>query len=164
MVNGKSNFKKWVYVVWASNSADNQMKIDVRAMMDIPVATYLQNENGAHLWLYQEKKHYYSQQPRKLFSRLTKVSLDPKIFYSLLGVPRSPGRDWACKQNSEEFKCYSNALSTGLTVGKERKDYRSILIEKDLRTLRIKLSRSKVGVDGVRFEPLDSSQFKTIKI
>lgn len=164
MTNKTTNHRKWANVAWASNSVDDQMRIDISAIFDVPVATYIKNEEGAHLWLFSEKKYYFSQDSQKLFQHLTKLSVNPKIFYTMLGHPEKLGAPWHCKLGSSSMECVARSNNTQLFVDHEVRDERVINIEKGSKALRIRLSRSKVQPNSQVFKTLSTSQFKTIKI
>ncbi len=164
MVNNVTKFKKWAYVIWASDSENNRMRVNVNAVFDQPVATFLKNKSTNDLWLFLEGKHFESNDGKKLFEYLTKLSLDPKIFYSLLGEPQSPGTEWQCVREKQEMSCRSETYKTQFRVDYGEVNSRTIVIEKDSNTLQLKLSRSKVQVKDSLFKPVSSSQFKTIKI
>ncbi len=164
MTNKTTNHKKWANVVWASDSESDRMRIDVSAIMDVPIATFIKNGEGSHLWLFTEKKYFHSQDGEKLFKHLTKLSVDPRIFYSMLGQPRPPGSQWSCKDKSDVYQCSSSQEKTRFMVKHEEPDERIIKIEKGLEALQIRLSRSKVQVKEQLFKALSTSQFKTIQI
>ncbi len=164
MTNKTTDFKKWAYVTWASDSPNNRMRVNVSAVFDQPVATFLKKQESNDLWLFLEGKHFQSDDGRKLFEFLTKLSLDPKIFYSLLGTPRSPGTEWQCNKKEQVMSCISKAYKTRFSVEYEDRNKRLIEIDRGSKALQIRLTRSKVQVEDKLFTPLRSSQFKTIKI
>ncbi len=164
MTNKTTNHKKWVNVTWASDSENDRMRIDITAILDVPVATYIKNNKGYHLWLFTDRKYFFSQDGEKLFQHLTKLSLDPSIFYSLLGEPQPPSSEWACKNKDSILSCSSAVNKTRFLVKHEEADERTIRIEKGVKALKIKLSKSKVQLQDELFKSLSTSQFKTVKI
>ena len=164
ITNKKIDSHKWASLTWVSDSAQEKMRIDIHAIMNIPLATFVKGSDGAHLWIFQENKHYYSKDSQKLFKYLTKISLNPDIFYSLLGRPAAPNSRRRCKDSTEIYKCYSKRERARMTVDYSDKNKRIITFERGSRALRLRLSRTKVQVDNVSFKPLSLSQFKTIKI
>ena len=164
MTNKKTNHKKWANVIWASDSNNQRMRIDVQAVFDMPVATFIKDGADNHLWLFTENKYFYSEDGEKLFKHLTKLSIDPSIFYSLLGHPQPPSEQWKCNDKAEVFQCVSQESKTRFSVKHQKKDHRIIKMFKGSKALRIRLFRSKVQVSSKLFKPLSTSHFKTIKI
>lgn len=164
MVNRTTNNKKWANVTWVSDSSSNRMRVDVSAILDVPIATFLMDGDKTHLWLFTEQKYFHSDDPAKLFRYLTKFSLDPKIFYSLLGTPRPPSSQWSCKDKEDSYHCQYPAEKTRFSVNYEDVDKRIIKVLKGSKALQLRLSRSKVQVDEAQFKPLSTSHFKTQKI
>ena len=162
--NTKTKKNKWASLIWASDSKNDRMKVNVSAIMDYPVAAFLRKDDQNDLWLFTENKHYRSVSGERLFQSLLKVSIDPKIFYSLLGNPQSPGNEWNCKKDSDTFNCHSVKLKTKFSVDISSSNRRVIKINKGQKALQISLSRSKVQVTEKHFSGLNSSQFKTIEI
>ena len=164
MTNQTTKQRKWVNVTWASDSSAEKMRIDVTAILDIPVATYIKNTEGFHLWVFTERKYYFSQDGKSLFKFLTKLSVDPNIFYSMLGQPKHPGVGWQCdKSEKAELSCKSED-STQFIVKYSEANKRMIHINKGAKALRIRLSRSKVQLQDKLFNTLSTSQFKTFKL
>jgi hypothetical protein len=164
MVDETTHNKKWANVNWASNSSIDKMRVDVYALMDIPVATFIKIGAESHLWLFTEKKYYYSDNGEKLFSFLTKINMNPDVFYSLLGKPRAPNSQWKCSRLNEQFKCQSKIDQINLLVDDSDNDQRVIRIHKEGKSLNFRLNRSKVEIQDENFKLLSTSQFKTIKI
>lgn len=163
MTNTLTHQKKWASVHWASDSANSRMRIDVSAVFDVPLATYLQNEQGAHLWLFNQKQYYHSQDGERLFQKLTKLSVDPKIFYDLLAIPQPLASPWACQSEDMKLKCRSVQDKMKMAVDFSRKNQRVIRINKGQEDFRLKLSKSKVQLNDKMFQRLPTSQFKTIQ-
>lgn len=164
MTSLQSKQKKWAYLTWVSDSRKDRMRVNVSAVMNYPVATFLKNDDGHQLWIFPEKKHFTSDDGGKLFFHLTKLSMDPRIFYSLLGRPKSPGKQWQCIYGEEKMSCQSESLQTRFEVNFEDADERKIKVVRDGKLLQINLSRTKVQVEERFFKALSSSQFKTIEI
>ena len=164
MINKTTNHKKWANVTWASDSSKDLMRVNVSAVFDVPIATYLKNKEGAHLWLFNERHYYQSNDAQKLFLHLTKLSVDPNIFYNLLGPVEKPGKGWSCKRSSVAMDCYSSSKKVGLLAHFKSSDERVIRITKGEKALVLKLFRSKVEVSETVFSPLSTSQFKTIQL
>lgn len=165
MTNKTTNNRKWANVVWASNSVDDEMRIDVTAaIVDIPLATFIKNGEGFHLWLFTEKQYFTSEDGKKLFSHLTKLSVHPSIFYSMLGQPKAPGKQWKCKVGSDRMECISKVNKTQLFVNGSNQNKREIKLNRGSKALRLRLSRAKVQVKKKMFQSLPTSQFKTIKL
>lgn len=163
--NKKTNNKKWANVTWASDSTQQKMRIDVyAALMDIPIATFIKAGDEAHLWLFTERKYYFSKDGEKLFKFLTKMTLNPNVFYSLLGSPQPPSDDWKCKDGEGVFQCLSQENKTKLLVEYKDNDRRVIKVVKALKALRLRLVRSKVEVSEKHFKLLSTSHYKTYKI
>jgi len=166
-VNPSTHYRQVANVSWVSDSSRKRMRVDVYALFDIPIATFLKDGDSHHLWLFMEKKHYQSQDGRKLFQHLTKLPIDPNVFFELLGpmrVVESLGPSWSCRQEKGEHQCESGEQSTWLSVHNQQADERKIKIVRGEKTLQIRVSRSKVGFDQGVFKPLSTSQFKTIRI
>ncbi len=164
MTNQQTSHRKWANVTWASDSDQDRMRVDVSAILDVPIATFIKNEEGSHLWLFTEKKYFFSKDGEKLFQFLTKLSVNPNIFYKLLGVPESPGTEWNCESQPQLFKCFSRARQTQFSVVHADPNQRVIQVEKGPKTLRVRLSRSKVQLQDRLFKKLSTSQFKTFRI
>lgn len=164
ILNKTVNNKKWANVTWASDSINNRMRIDVYALMDMPLATYIQVDGEAHLWMFTEKKYFVSKNPQKLFKYLTKLSLNPNIFYSFLGRPAAPNTEWNCEKDNVKMMCKSQAAKTNIKVDFSDTNERIIKISRAGKSLRLRLSRAKVQTQDRDFELLSTSQFKTIKI
>lgn len=164
MTNKTTGQKKWANVNWASDSSQSRLRVDVSAILDVPVATFLVNSEGAHLWLHMEKKYFHSMESRKLFKHLTKLSIDPKIFYSMLGQPEAPNENWACSTEPALLKCASQKNQTQYSVAFSETDRRLINIDRGSKSLRLRLSRSKVQLEDRFFQALSKSQYKTIEI
>lgn len=163
-VTDKFGKKNWVNVTWASDSHNNRMRISLSAIMDYPVAMFLKSNQQHDLWLFDKRRHIQSESGVKLFKLLTKLSLDPEIFFSFLGKPQAPGIEWSCSESGQEFKCHSAQLKTTLTVDHSQRDKRIIRVENAGKKAQLRLSRSKVQVSDRNFKPLKLSHFKTIKI
>lgn len=163
MTSATTKRNKWASVVWASDSINDRMKINVSAVFDYPVATFLKKGDRHDLWLFTEKTHFISNDGKRLFYNLVKISLDPKIFYSLLGQPQSPGPGWQCQLKEDLYSCVSIQLKTKFTVDVTDSDRRVIKILKGGNILQLSLSRSKVQVNDSNFKGLNTSQFKTVK-
>ena len=164
MTNKQTNHRKWANVTWASDSEQNRMRVDISAILDVPIASFLKNPDGYHLWLYTEKTYYHSMDGEKLFKHLTKLSVDPNIFYAMLGVPKSPGQEWKCDSKSQVMKCSSGQKQTRFSVQHDDPDRRIIKVEKDRKALRVRLSRTKVQLKDDMFKKLSTSQFKTYQL
>lgn len=164
VLNNKTKHKKWVSVNWVSDSDNQRMRIDVYAMLDIPVATYIKTGHEAHLWLFTERKYYHSIDDVKLFKQLTKMSVDPNLFFAFLGSPKPPSPQWQCKDEEGVMGCVSAAEKAALTVDYREPNERVIQVKRRLKTLKLKLSRSKVQVDESLFKVLSTSQFEIIEI
>lgn len=164
LANTKTNHKKWANVTWASQSDKQRMRIDVYAVMDIPVATFIKIGEESHLWLFTEKKYFFSSNGEKLFKHLTKMTLNPDVFYSLLGTPVPPSDDWQCKDQERVFKCHNQAEKMDLIVQHHDQDKRVINAHRGSKALRVRLLRSKVQVHDEHFKLLSTSHYKTIKI
>ncbi len=166
-INPSTNYRQVANVSWVSDSSRQRMRVDVYALFDIPIATFLKDGDSHHLWLFTEKKHYMSQDGRKLFQHLTKLPVDPKVFFQLLGpmqVAQVLGPSWRCTQNGGRHQCESTQQSTRLSVENQKIDERKIKIVRGEKTLQIRISRSKVELDQSIFKTLSTSQFKTIRI
>ncbi len=164
MTNKTTNHRKWANVTWASDSSEDRMRVDVSAVLDVPIATFIKNSEGSHLWLFTEGKYFFSEDGGKLFKYLTKLSVNPKIFYNLLGNPKSPGTEWQCKTDQEIFQCQSSADKTQFSVKTGEPNRRVINMEKGTKALRVRLSRSKVQLQDKLFKKLPTSQFKTFRL
>ncbi|MEM7647004.1 MAG: hypothetical protein AAF203_08850 [Pseudomonadota bacterium] len=164
MTNLKTKNKKWANVVWASDSSQDRMRVDVSAIFNVPVATFLKDGDQAHLWLFTEKKYYVSDSAERLFQQLTKLDVDPAIFFSLLGTPQPPSTEWQCKDKSDVFGCVWKQKKVVLTVDHGDLDKRTIKVRRTGQSLRLRLSRAKVEVPDRLFTPLKTSQFKTIQL
>ena len=127
MTNLKTKHKKWANLTWVSDSSNDRMRVNVSAVMNLPVATFLKSDGENQLWLFTENRHFTSGSGEKLFKYLTKLSLDPIIFYSMLGRPRSPGEEWKCEESDGQFKCNSVSLKTRFSVAHDTRDERKIL-------------------------------------
>lgn len=166
-INPSTNYRQVANVSWVSDSSRQRMRVDVYALFDIPIATFLKDGDSHHLWLFTEKKHYMSQDGRKLFQHLTKLPVDPKVFFQLLGpmqVAQVLGPSWSCVQKEGQHQCESREQSTWLSVENQQVDERKIKIVRGEKTLQIRISRSKVEFDQSVFKTLATSQFKTIRI
>ena len=164
VTNNKTKQRKWVNVIWVSDSAKKRMKIDVRAVLDIPVATFLRDNGEAHLWMFTEAKHYYSKSPRTLFANLVKFDFDPDLFFSILGNPRSLGQQWSCKNLDYIYKCHSQKQKTKVMIDHQQNNVRFIKVHRGEKTLQMRLTRSKVQIEDGLFRPIPLTQFKTIQI
>jgi hypothetical protein len=156
--------RKWVYVNWASDSSQDRMRIDVSAVLDVPIATFLKNAEGAHLWLFTEGHYFFSHDGETLFKHFTKLSFDPRIFYDMLGKPQPPSAEWQCSEGSDVLRCRSVLAKTQFEVRHGDPDRRLIRIEKDGKALRVRLTRSKVQVPRNVFRKLPTSQFQTFRL
>lgn len=165
MTSGKnSNNGKWAYVTWASDSTEDRMRVDVRAILDIPIATFLLSKDQAHLWLYRENKYYTSNNPKRLFSKLVKFELDPTIFFSFLSHPKRIGSEWQCRKDSKKMLCVHSSEPLKVSLNFDGPNQREIRVKKPGKAFRLRLIRSKVEVHNKMFFPLKSSQFESIKI
>ena len=164
MQNSKSSNRKWAYVTWVSDSPQQRMRIDIRAILDVPVATYMQKSQGAQLWLFTENKYFHSEDAKTLFSYFVKIQIEPKLFFSFLGNPKSLGESWSCENKESIYTCFSPKHKTNVTIDHKDVDKRVIDIEKDGKSLRMRLFRSKVQVEDQQFRPFSTPQFDTIKI
>ena len=164
MINLKTNRKKWVYVTWASDSSHDRMRVDVRALMDVPIATFIKRNSDNQLWLHTEGKHYQSDDGQELFSKLVRFPLNPDQFFGFLGKPGELGGDWTCNDNKQQYDCYSPTHKVHLTIDHEEADRRKIALKKDSKALKIRLIRAKVQVEDRLFDPLPTSQYKTFKL
>lgn len=164
MTGSSSQNAKWAYVTWVSDSTKGRMRVDVRAIMDIPIATFLLSKNRAHLWLYRENKYYTSDTPKTLFSKLVKFELDPSVFFSFLGRPKSIGSDWQCKKKQSEMFCTHGLEPLKVSLRFPEADQREIKVKKPGKAFKLRLTRSKVEVNNKMFLPLKSSQFESIQI
>jgi hypothetical protein len=166
-INPKSKNRQWANVSWMSDSGSQSMRVDVFGIMDVPVATFLKVGDENHLWLFLESKHYYSQDGRKLFQQLTRLPIDPVVFFELLGPMRvqdAVGGDWTCFRQDGQHQCQSKSLRTRLQVENRELDQRKIQIVQGQASLQVRLVRSKVEVNPKAFLPLNLSQFKTIRL
>ena len=164
MINKQTKHKKWANLTWISDSRVQKMKINVYAVLDIPVASYLSSEENTDLWLFTEDKHYQSTDGAKLFKYLTKIEIDPKVFFSLLGRPEAPGGSWSCTDVDRLLRCQSKSLKIKLSVNYGDKDQRNIEIYRQDQLLRLKLTRSKVEVKARHFKSISTPHYRTIKI
>jgi hypothetical protein len=165
--NPKTKMSQWANVSWTSDSDRQRMRVDVFAIMDIPIATFLKDGDEHHLWLFMEKKYYRSNDGRKLFYHLTKLPVEPAVFFELLGAMRinqTLGPSWHCGEKKGLHHCESKQLATQLSVDNHQADERIIKINKGANALRLRLSRAKVQFEDKVFRPLNTSQFKTITI
>lgn len=164
MLNNKDSNRKWAYVTWVSDSPQQRMRIDIRAILDVPIASYIQTKQGAKLWLFTESKYFHSEDAKALFSYLVKIQLDPELFFSFLGNPKSLGEDWSCENKDGVYTCFSPKHKTNVSVDHNELDKRIINLDKDGKSLRMRLFRSKVEVEDQQFRPFSTPQFDTIKI
>lgn len=164
MLSKESKNRKWAYVTWISDSPNQRMRIDVRAVLDIPIATYIRKEDGAHLWLFTEGKYFHSKDATQLFSTLVKFNFDPDHFFNFLGNPQKLGKSWECENKLSLYTCLSPSREAQVTINHENVDKRVINLNKGSKGLRIRLSRSKVRVTAQQFKKLSTSQFDIIEI
>ncbi|MCJ8275473.1 MAG: hypothetical protein HRT44_01020 [Bdellovibrionales bacterium] len=164
MTNKNNKNRKWAYVTWVSDSPNQRMRIDVRAILDTPVATYIRDESGAHLWLYLDGKYFFSKDAEKLFSQLVKFSFDPDNFFSFLGNPKKLGEPWSCTNKDDLYTCLSPKQKTNVSINHSENDKRVIKVEKGAKGLRVRLSRAKVQVGPQLFRKPSTTHFETIEI
>jgi hypothetical protein len=165
MINTTTNQKKWASLTWASDSDGDRMRVDVSAVFDTPLVTFMKNEEGYHLWQYMDGKYYFSENGAKLFRNFTKLSVDPDLFYDFLGQPRNPGLPWVCEKTDQPvMSCQASTEKVRFVVNHAERDRRQIGIQRGDRAIHIRLNRAKVQVQDRLFKTLSTSHFKTIQI
>lgn len=164
LINEQTKDKKWANVTWASDSENDRMRIDIAAIMDIPLGTFIRDQQGSHLWMFTENKYFTSENGERLIQHLTQLSFDPENFFKLLGNLDPLEGNWKCSSNEERYRCASKANGTTITVESDASDERIITIKKDLKALRLRLNKAKGEVQESHFKLLPTSQFKTIRI
>ena len=164
-LNTKKKSKRWASVVWASDSSVDQLRIDVYTIFDIPLATFIKLEEKTHLWIFDEKKYYFSKNGKKLFDHLTKIPLDPNVFFKLLGDPQKLNARWQCQQKKDVSECLSREDETRFLIQYESHDQRTIQVKKGPKTLRLELHRAKVQVSDDDFKlPQGLQQYEKIHL
>lgn len=164
LTNEATKDKKWANVTWASDSENDRMRIDVSAIMDVPIATFIKSQEGAHLWMFTQDKYFSSADGEKMIKQLTQLSFDPDGFFKLLGSLEPLGGEWNCADSSTTYRCASKRDKTVITVESDKSDQRIITIKNDLKALRLRLNKAKGEVLESHFKLLPTSQFKTIRI
>lgn len=164
MLKEQSRDRKWANVTWISEAEKQRMRIDVYAFMDIPLATFLKAEGLYHLWIFTEKKYYKSSDGQKLFAHLTRMDINPDLFFSLLGRGDLPASSWDCEVHGSINVCHSKVKKMKMDVNLSSTDERQISLQTGEREFRLRLNRSKVELKEEFFQPLSSSHFKTIQL
>ena len=161
----KKKSKRWASIVWASDSSVDQLRIDVYTIFDIPLATFIKLGEKTHLWIFDEKKYYFSEDGKKLFDHLTKMSLDPKVFFKLLGDPKKLNASWQCEQKKDVSQCLYREDGTKFVIQYESHDQRTIEVKKGPKILHLELYRAKVQVNGDDFKlPQGLKQYEKIHL
>ena len=162
VTNQKTGKKKWVFVSWASDSSADQMKINASAVFDIPVATFVKQKQANHLWLYQNKQYFQSDNGPALFEKLLRFPLKPELFYDLLGEFKQPGPGWSCIEQDEGTHCKNPQSKASLKVDNSLADKRKIIIQRGDKHIEMRLTRSKVELKPSFFQLQQISGFERI--
>ena len=164
MTNKTTKAKKWSNLTWISESTKDRMRIDMTGVFDVPIATYIKNKEGTHLWLFRKRQYFFSKDGGKLFRRLAHISMDPQVFYHLLGQPKGLNPHWSCKEQKAVLNCVGKKENLRLSVKFPKGNQRLIAIESKAEALRIRLSRSKLQIQDKIFQPLSTPSFEIIKL
>ena len=99
--NKKTKEKKWTYITWASDSSRKRFRVDLYTIFYIPLATFVKQDQKNHLWIFDGKKYYFSDNGSKIFEYLIRVPLNPNVSFKLLSFPHLEDQ-WECEEKKGE--------------------------------------------------------------
>lgn len=164
MLDSKKDKKIWGFVTWISESQKSRLRIDVKATLDVPIATFIMQENSAQLWLYQEDKYYTSNDPQKLFAKLTRLQVDPQVFFAILSRHSRLKKPWQCRSQDAAVNCNNQQQKLSLEIQNQDENTRRVTLRNGTKYLNLHLVRSKVEVNDRMFMYRPTSQFERISI
>ena len=161
----KMKKNKWVSLTLASDSSKNRLRVDLYTIFYIPIATFVKQGTENYLWIFDEKKYYFSKNGSKLLKNLIQVPLDPELFFKLLNIP-SLGQRWNCKKirKRETTQCVAKDNRVILSIKHNIPDKRIIKMKKGQKLLKFKLKKEHWQVNDENFKLLSTDRYEKVEI